>query len=130
MPPSPQNPGMRPAASDNTSSQPDVASLTQLVAQLSQQVADLQKARADDRTPTSRASIVSEADRRWAEDLARANSGKHKYAVRVKGMKNPIVFHTDETDPYRVQNDFERHIGGKFVAESMKAPELIEGKSE
>ncbi len=125
MPPTPQNPGMRPAASDNNQSQPDVAALTQLVAQLSQQVADLQKARADDNTPVSRSSVVREADKRWSDDLARANKGKYKYAVRVKGMKNPIIFHTDETDSYRVVGDFERHIGGKFVAESMKAPELI-----
>lgn len=115
----PDRPGIKAAnpkaiaeSSDNTASHtPDVAALVKMVADLTAQVAQLQSRKLNGMAGLSREDIVAEADRRYEAHQASVMAGKHRYRVRIKGMKLPIEFACDETDHQRVIDVFQRRIG-------------------
>lgn len=99
--------------------QKSVAELMALVAKQSQQIADMQAERAASLTPQSRQAIIDEVERRWQKHLAQADRGRHAYRVRIKGMKLPIEFRSDETETPRIISDYERKIGTHWIAGRM-----------
>lgn len=99
--------------------QRSVSDLMALVAKQSQQIADMQAARVAEVTPVTRQAIMDEVERRWAQHVARSQRGANEYLVRIKGMKLPISFRSDETAAPRVISDYERQIGTHWVAGRM-----------